>query len=101
MMEHVKNYEALLEKVSRWLSPTGLFFVHIFTHKTLPFHYTEGWMAENFFSGGQVRMNEFLNFKHVPPLRCQTKLRDLEKLLTYVPSDFADVLLFIAELLLK
>jgi cyclopropane fatty-acyl-phospholipid synthase-like methyltransferase len=52
--QHVKNYEKLLAKVAKWLKPGGLFFVHIFTHKTLPFHYTDGWMAKNFFSGGQV-----------------------------------------------
>lgn len=53
--EHVKNYEQLLSRVSTWLKPGGKMFVHIFTHKSLPFHYTDGWMAEQFFSGGQVR----------------------------------------------
>lgn len=53
MMEHAKNYEKLLAKVSSWLKPGGKFFVHIFTHKSTPFHYVDGWMAKNFFTGGQ------------------------------------------------
>jgi cyclopropane-fatty-acyl-phospholipid synthase len=40
MMEHAKNYELLLRRVSGWMKPDGLFFVHIFTHATTPFHYT-------------------------------------------------------------
>jgi cyclopropane-fatty-acyl-phospholipid synthase len=31
MMEHMKNYQLLLEKVSLFLKPGGLLFVHIFT----------------------------------------------------------------------
>lgn len=54
-MEHAKNYERLLAKVASWLKPGGKFFVHIFTHKTTPFHYVDGWMARTFFTGGQVR----------------------------------------------
>lgn len=39
MMEHVKNYQLLLKRVSTWLRPSGLMFVHIFTHAHTPFHY--------------------------------------------------------------
>lgn len=60
MFEHMKNYKMLMAKISSWLRPkTGstsldsLFFVHIFCHKTMPYHFKEndGWMAQNFFSG--------------------------------------------------
>lgn len=60
MFEHMKNYKALLQKVSTWLRPTkegdndpALLFVHIFCHKSMPYHFVEddGWMAKNFFSG--------------------------------------------------
>lgn len=57
MFEHMKNYKALMSKVTSWLRPEGpeesLFFVHIFCHRTTPYHFEEGdgWMAQTFFSG--------------------------------------------------
>lgn len=67
MFEHMKNYEALLAKISTWLKPnaeakTGeaLLFVHIFAHKTTPYHFEEeadgsmSWMTKHFFSGGTM-----------------------------------------------
>ncbi len=32
MFEHMKNYETLLGRISSWLRPGGLLFVHIFVH---------------------------------------------------------------------
>lgn len=56
MMEHMKNYQLLLEKVSLFLKPDGLLFVHIFTHARASYHFeTEGpdnWMGRYFFTGG-------------------------------------------------
>ena len=56
MFEHMRNYEQLLDKVSSWLQPSGKLFIHIFTHKTLVYPFTEDgegdWMGRNFFSGG-------------------------------------------------
>ncbi len=56
MFEHMRNYETLLGRISKWLRPGGALFVHIFCHKTLlyPFE-TEGednWMGRHFFTGG-------------------------------------------------
>jgi hypothetical protein len=63
MFEHMKNYQVLLAKVSTWLRPAvkektvdvdeALVFIHIFCHRTIPYHFEEddGWMAQNFFSG--------------------------------------------------
>lgn len=58
MFEHMKNYKVLMSKVASWLRPTNgdeesLFFVHIFCHRTTPYHFEEGdgWMAQTFFSG--------------------------------------------------
>ena len=64
MFEHMKNYELLLRKVASWLrpflassetldDPGPLLFVHIFCHKTMPYHFEEndGWMAQTFFTG--------------------------------------------------
>ncbi|WP_373092692.1 cyclopropane-fatty-acyl-phospholipid synthase family protein [Zhongshania sp.] len=54
MLEHVRNYRELLAKVSGWLEPRGLMFVHIFCHAYLHYPFDGGWMTDNFFSGGQM-----------------------------------------------
>lgn len=61
MLEHMKNYETLLKKVSSWLRPTdgdedSLFFIQVFCHRAMPYHFEEsdGWMAKMFFSGGTM-----------------------------------------------
>jgi cyclopropane-fatty-acyl-phospholipid synthase len=58
MFEHMKNYQALMERISRWLRPGGLLFVHIFTHRRLAYHFvardSTDWMARYFFTGGQM-----------------------------------------------
>lgn len=47
--EHMKNYQKLLKHVSGWLKPCGLFFCHVFCHKTLAYHFEdngdEDWMT--------------------------------------------------------
>ena len=80
MFEHMKNYEALLRKISTWLRPRknyspnrekgneggegdeSLLFVHIFCHKTTPYHFEDddGWMAQMFFSGGTMPSYDLL-----------------------------------------
>ncbi len=68
MFEHMKNYERLLAKISRWLAPTGKLFVHIFTHRDYAYHFvsrgTSDWMARYFFTGGQMPSHRLLeNFQ--------------------------------------
>jgi cyclopropane-fatty-acyl-phospholipid synthase len=64
MFEHMKNYEALMAGVARWLKTGGYLFVHIFTHKTLAYHFVAkddtDWMARYFFTGGQMPSHELL-----------------------------------------
>ena len=56
MFEHMRNYQALLAKLARWLKPDGKLFVHVFAHRTLayPFEVKDGsdWMSQYFFTGG-------------------------------------------------
>eukprot|EP01137_Pigoraptor_chileana_P010449 Opistho-2@60108 len=61
MFEHMKNYDALLGRVNHVLADNGLLFVHIFTHRELPYHFEAGsWMADTFFSGGTMPSDTLL-----------------------------------------
>ncbi len=56
MFEHMRNYRVLFEKISRWLDDDGLFFMHIFVHRSTPYEFLDNgpgdWMSRHFFSGG-------------------------------------------------
>jgi cyclopropane fatty-acyl-phospholipid synthase-like methyltransferase len=58
MFEHMKNYKELLRRCSSWLNPKGKLFVHIFVHKSLPYHFEveseADWMSKYFFTGGTM-----------------------------------------------
>jgi len=64
MFEHMKNYGALLAKISPWLKPDGRLFVHIFVHKLLAYHFEDrdrsDWMTKYFFSGGTMPSEHLL-----------------------------------------
>ncbi|MCX6124773.1 MAG: class I SAM-dependent methyltransferase [Proteobacteria bacterium] len=56
MFEHMRNYQMLFERISRWLNDDGKLFFHIFCHAqfTYPFgtEADDDWMGKNFFTGG-------------------------------------------------
>jgi cyclopropane-fatty-acyl-phospholipid synthase len=64
MFEHLKNYDRLFANIARWLRPTGLLFVHIFTHHRLSYHFVardaSDWMSRYFFTGGQMPAHDLL-----------------------------------------
>ena len=64
MFEHMRNHEALMQRVASWLRPGGQLFVHIFVHgeATYPFEVRDDsdWMAKYFFTGGIMPSDSYL-----------------------------------------
>jgi len=58
MFEHMRNWQELFNKVSGWLNDDGKFFMHIFTHRQVPYAFevkdSSDWMSEYFFTGGMM-----------------------------------------------
>lgn len=58
MMEHTRNWPALLERIAGWLEPDGRLFVHVFTHRSTGYPFVDSgagdWLARHFFTGGQM-----------------------------------------------
>lgn len=58
MFEHMRNWGMLFAKIDRWLKPDGLFFLHVFVHRTTPYEYVDrgdsDWMTRYFFAGGMM-----------------------------------------------
>ena len=58
MIEHMRNHKKLFRSISKWLKPKGMFFMHIFVHKSQPYLFEveedDDWMSQYFFSGGMM-----------------------------------------------
>jgi len=56
MFEHMRNWEELYRRLSRWLAPDGRFLQHVFCHRRHAYPYVADgdadWMARHFFTGG-------------------------------------------------
>ncbi|KAA8546228.1 hypothetical protein F0562_003033 [Nyssa sinensis] len=58
MFEHMKNYKDLFKKISKWMKPDSLLFVHHFCHKAFAYHFEDAsdddWITRYFFTGGTM-----------------------------------------------
>lgn len=58
MIEHMRNHRALFKNIEQWLKKDGLFFMHIFVHRSQPYLFDiiddDDWMSKYFFSGGMM-----------------------------------------------
>jgi len=58
MFEHMRNWPQLFARVASWLAPGGLFFMHVFAHRSVPYAFEpqgdDDWMSRHFFSGGMM-----------------------------------------------
>lgn len=56
MFEHMANWPTLLGRLRHWLKPQGKLFLHVFSHRSTPYHFDHGdeadWIAQYFFTGG-------------------------------------------------
>lgn len=65
MFEHMRNYDQLLGRIARWLTPDGTLFVHVFAHTRFAYTFEDAgpadWMAREFFTGGLMPSAQLLH----------------------------------------
>jgi cyclopropane-fatty-acyl-phospholipid synthase len=70
MFEHLRNWEAQLQRIAGWLRPSGRLFLHVFAHRHFAYPFEDrdasDWMSRHFFSGGMMPSHGLLDRLHVP-----------------------------------
>ncbi len=65
MLEHMRNYEALFQRMAKWLKDDGKAFVHVFSHRELAYTYEASdpndWMSNSFFTGGTMPSHDLFS----------------------------------------
>jgi cyclopropane-fatty-acyl-phospholipid synthase len=64
MFEHMRNYDALVRKVTGWLRDEGRLFVHVFCHNKYSYCFGEDeddWMGKYFFANGLMPSDGLLS----------------------------------------
>jgi len=70
MFEHMRNWHELLRRISNWCTDDGQVFVHVFSHRTVPYLFEGTWAAERFFTAGLMPSHELpLHFQEHLVLR--------------------------------
>jgi cyclopropane-fatty-acyl-phospholipid synthase len=56
--EHMRNHAELFRRISGWLHPAGMLFVHVFVHRTSAYTFDDhgdgDWLTRHFFAGGMM-----------------------------------------------
>jgi cyclopropane-fatty-acyl-phospholipid synthase len=60
MFEHMRNWQELLRRIAGWLEDDGRLFVHVFSHRTLPYRFEDTWAADRFFTAGLMPSHELI-----------------------------------------
>ncbi len=78
MLEHMKNYDLVLKKVSSWLQPDGRMMAQILGNRRFAYDFTTtDWMGKYFFAGGTMPSRDLLeNF--LPPDLNQARVWDVD-----------------------